>query len=143
MRACDGSLARVQANPKLEVAPTADGGFGFTVKRVGFEQELFHLQKLVFSDQYISFTTSLPADPTLYGLGEHKTGIKLTNGIRCFVAPASRIVFWQCGEVLMRRTAGASSIFNTDDGASRGGARPHAGRAEDCIASPPAAPRAS
>ena len=117
MRACDGSLARVQANPKLEVAPTADGGFGFTVKRVGFEQELFHLQKLVFSDQYISFTTSLPADPTLYSLGEHKTGIKLTNGV--------------------------SSIFNTDDGASRGGARPHVGRAEDCIASPPAAPRAS
>ena len=43
------------------------------------------------TDQYISFATSLPADPTLYGLGEHKTGIKLTNGIRCFVAPAARI----------------------------------------------------
>ena len=45
MQARDGSLARVQANPKLQVAPTADGGFGFTVKRVGFEQKLFHLQR--------------------------------------------------------------------------------------------------
>eukprot|EP01046_Picozoa_sp_COSAG06_P013338 COSAG06_NODE_805_length_12169_cov_11.782022_1_plen_1483_part_00 len=75
-------LAHRPAHTALSVSAATGGALGFTVKRAGFDAELFRLRELFFSDQVISFSTPLPADPTLFGLGEAKSRLKTPLGRR-------------------------------------------------------------
>lgn len=47
--------------------------FSFTVKRRATGEVLFDTSAatLIFEDQYVRVRTSLPANPSLYGTGEH------------------------------------------------------------------------
>jgi alpha-glucosidase len=60
--------------------------FSFTVQRASTGEVLFDTSaaSLVFETQYVRLRTSLPANPSLYGLGEHSDPFRLntTNYIR-------------------------------------------------------------
>lgn len=62
-----------------------DSPFHFTVTRKATGDVLFDTSgaQLVFESQYVRLRTNLPADPNLYGLGEHSDDFRLgTTGYR-------------------------------------------------------------
>eukprot|EP01052_Picozoa_sp_SAG31_P012131 SAG31_NODE_701_length_12730_cov_3.008709_6_plen_1346_part_00 len=69
-------LSRPPTTPKLSVEPSQDT-LGFSVRRPGNQELLFDFHELFYSDQYITFSSSLPAYPTLYGLGDRKGPLKV------------------------------------------------------------------
>lgn len=75
-------LPRRPSHSLLDVTAATDGSLGFTVKRAGFDAELFRLRQLYFADQLISLATPMPDSPTLYGLGEAKAPLKVPLGQR-------------------------------------------------------------
>ena len=69
-RSADASLLQVS----IEEEP-----FSFTVTRKANNEVLFTTKgsPIVFEDQYLRVRTSLPANPLLYGLGEHTDSLQL------------------------------------------------------------------
>jgi alpha-glucosidase len=55
--------------------------FSFTVTRKSNNEVLFDTSaaQLIFEDQYLRLRTKLPANPNLYGLGEHSDAFRLTT----------------------------------------------------------------
>jgi alpha-glucosidase len=64
--------------------------FSFTVRRKSNKEVLFTTKgsNIVFEDQYVRLRTSLPDNPSLYGLGEHTDPLRLptSNYVRTFWA---------------------------------------------------------
>ncbi|KXT18010.1 hypothetical protein AC579_9626 [Pseudocercospora musae] len=81
----DGSSPVSADEPALEFDWT-ETPFSFSVKRRSNGEVLFDSSAapLIFQDQYLRLRTSLPANPNLYGLGEHSGNFRLntTNNTR-------------------------------------------------------------
>jgi alpha-glucosidase len=74
---------------QLEVS-IEESPFSFTVTRRNNKEVIFTTKgsNIIFEDQYVRLRTSLPNNPSLYGLGEHTDSLKLqtTNYVRTFWA---------------------------------------------------------
>jgi alpha-glucosidase len=76
----DNSSAVSAADAALEFSHT-DSPFSFKVTRKSNKEVLFDSSTapLIFEDQYLRIRTSLPANPNIYGLGEHSDSLRLNT----------------------------------------------------------------
>lgn len=76
----DNSSSVSAANAALEFQHT-DSPFSFKVVRKSNQEVLFDTSAapIIFEDQYLRLRTSLPANPNIYGLGEHTDNMRLNT----------------------------------------------------------------
>jgi alpha-glucosidase len=69
----------IGANASLLAVSIEEEPFSFTVTRKSNNETLFTTKgsQIIFEDQYVRLRTSLPDDPSLYGLGEHTDRLRL------------------------------------------------------------------
>eukprot|EP00128_Syssomonas_multiformis_P009239 Colp12_sorted_trinity150504_noHs@21457 len=61
------------------VIPAVGQAFSFKVVRTADKEVIFDAAGVIFEDQFLSVTTSLPQNPNIYGLGEHKHPLRLNS----------------------------------------------------------------
>lgn len=114
-----GGAIRSQAS-NLKFSYTANP-FSFKITRAKTGEVIFDTSpaSLVFESQYLRLRTSLPANPYLYGLGEHSDSLRLqtTNYIRTmwnqdsYGIPNNANLYGTHPFYLEQRTTGAHGVF--------------------------------